>query len=106
MSSNRAAPARAVVLNADGVAAQRTAAFLKLLGIEREEITPETLIGWASAETGSRFGKGSCLVLSGDGLLGLLRDAAQQGVSFRSSHRVVLGASFCIALTRAVLICT
>jgi hypothetical protein len=81
VSSNRAAPARAVVLNGDGVPAQRTAAFLKLLGIEREEITPETLIGQASSETGSPYKGGSPLVLSGEDIGLLSQITARQGVS-------------------------
>jgi len=78
--SNRAAPARAVVLTAGDVAAQRTAAFLKLLGIEREEIAPETLIGQASAETGSRYEERAPLLLSGEDIGLLAEIAARQGV--------------------------
>lgn len=81
MSSNRTASARAVVFNAGDVAAQRTAAFLKLLGIEREEITPETLIAQASSETGSPYKGGSPLVLSGEDIGLLAEIAARQGVS-------------------------
>jgi hypothetical protein len=81
LSSNRAAPARAVVLNSNGVAAQRTAAFLKLLGIEREEIAPETLIGQASSETGSPHNGGSPLVLSSEDIGLLAEIAARQGIS-------------------------